>query len=150
MNLPTHEWPIEILLVEDNLSDIRLTEEISSECAMPIRLSVVRDGEEAIAYLQRKGAYASAPRPTLILLDLNLPKKDGLEVLAELKADPSLKRIPVIVLTTSSADQDINNSYDLHANCFITKPVHIDRFITVVESINNFWLKVVKFSQESK
>jgi two-component system, chemotaxis family, response regulator Rcp1 len=149
MSMPTNQGSLEILLVEDNLSDIRLTQEVLGECGLCVHLSVVRDGEEAMAHLRRTGTHAAAPRPALILLDLNLPKKGGLEVLAEVKADPSLRRIPIIVLTTSSAEQDINKSYDLHANCYITKPVQIERFISVVQSINVFWLQVVQFSNES-
>jgi two-component system, chemotaxis family, response regulator Rcp1 len=150
MNVPTTQGPLEILLVEDNLADIRLTEEILNECAVPIHLSVARDGEEAMAHLRRHGPYFAKPRPNLMLLDLNLPKKAGREVLADVKADSSLKRIPVIVLTTSSAEADIHKSYDLHANCYIVKPVHIDRFITVVQSINCFWLQTVKLPKGSE
>jgi two-component system, chemotaxis family, response regulator Rcp1 len=105
---------------------------------------VVRDGEEALACLRRQGRYAGTPRPDLILLDLNLPRKDGREVLAEVKADPDLRRIPIVVLTTSGADRDIIKSYDLHANCYLTKPVQLDEFIAVVQSIKSFWLQIVK------
>jgi two-component system, chemotaxis family, response regulator Rcp1 len=136
--------PIEILLVEDNVGDIRLTEEVLKDCKMLNRLSVVRDGEQVMAYLRREGRYAARPQPDLILLDLNLPKKDGREVLAEIKFDPDLKRIPVVVLTTSSAEQDIIKSYDLYANCYLTKPVQLDEFIAVVRSIEDFWLAIVK------
>jgi two-component system, chemotaxis family, response regulator Rcp1 len=150
MKVPTTQGPLEILLVEDNLGDIRLIEEILGECKVPIHLSVARDGEVAIAHLRRAGGYAAMPRPNLVLLDLNLPKKDGREVLAEVKADPILRRIPVIVLTTSNADRDVDRSYDLHANCYITKPVQIDELITVVESINRFWLQIVQLPSQGE
>jgi CheY-like chemotaxis protein len=142
------EGPLEILLVEDNLGDIRLTEEIFGECEIPIRLNIARDGEEAIARLRGEGTYAATTRPDLILLDLNLPKKDGREVLAELKADLELRRIPVVVMTTSSASSDVIKSYDLHANCYLTKPVEIDEFITVVQSIKSFWLQIVRLPSQ--
>ncbi|MBI4497864.1 MAG: response regulator [Chloroflexi bacterium] len=135
--------PIEILLVEDNPGDVRLTVEALREGKVRNRLSVVMDGEEAVAFLRRQGQYAEAPRPDLILLDLNLPRKDGREVLAEIKADAQLRMIPVVVLTTSKAEQDILMSYHLHANCYITKPVDLDQFIVAVKSIEDFWLTVV-------
>jgi CheY-like chemotaxis protein len=144
MSVPSKTELPEILLVEDNLGDIRLTQEVFKECEVPNRLSVARDGEQAMACLRREGQYAGTPRPDLILLDLNLPKKDGREVLAELKADAALRQIPVVVLTTSSADRDINRSYDLHANCYLIKPVQLDEFIAVVQSIKRFWLQIVK------
>jgi two-component system, chemotaxis family, response regulator Rcp1 len=134
---------IEILLVEDNLGDIRLTREVFKECKVLNNLSVTEDGEEAMAFLRRQGPYAKVTRPDLVLLDLNLPKKSGREVLAELKADPVLRRIPVVVLTTSSAETDILKSYELHANCYLTKPVQLDEFIKVVQSIEDFWLMIV-------
>jgi CheY-like chemotaxis protein len=134
---------IEILLVEDNLGDIRLTREVFKECKVLNNLSVAEDGEEAMAFLRRQGPYAKVTRPDLVLLDLNLPKKSGREVLAELKADPVLRRIPVVVLTTSSAETDIVKSYELHANCYLTKPVQLDEFIKVVQSIEDFWLMIV-------
>jgi chemotaxis family two-component system response regulator Rcp1 len=134
---------IEILLVEDNLGDIRLTREVFKECKVLNNLSVTEDGEEAMAFLRRQGPYAKVTRPDLVLLDLNLPKKSGREVLAELKADPVLRRIPVVVLTTSSAETDIVKSYELHANCYLTKPVQLDEFIKVVQSIEDFWLMIV-------
>jgi two-component system, chemotaxis family, response regulator Rcp1 len=140
--------PFEILLVEDNRGDIRLTEEIFQECGVLTHLSVARDGEEAMACLRREGRYAGTPRPDLILLDLNLPKKDGHEVLAELKADPGLRRIPVVVLTTSSADRDIIKSYDLHANCYLIKPAQLDEFIAIVQSIKSFWLQIVQLPNQ--
>ncbi len=139
---------VEILLVEDNPGDVRLTMEALRENKLRNRLSVVGDGVEAMAYLRRENQYADVPRPDLILLDLNLPKKDGREVLAEIKADEKLKRIPVVVLTTSKADEDIIKTYDLHANCFITKPVELEQFITVVKSIEHFWLAIVKLPPE--
>jgi len=135
---------VEILLVEDNPGDVRLTQEALSEGKMHNRLHVVMDGEAAMAFLHREGEYADVPVPDLILLDLNLPKKDGREVLREIKEDESLRHIPVVVLTTSSADEDILRSYDLHANCYITKPVDFDRFISVVKSIEDFWLTIVR------
>ena len=136
--------PIEILLIEDNLGDVRLTMEALKEGKVSNNLSVVKDGVEAIAFLRQEDKYADAPRPDLILLDLNLPRKDGREVLAEIKQDPDLKRIPVVILTTSQAEQDILKTYDLYANCYITKPVDLEQFITVVRSIETFWLSIVK------
>jgi chemotaxis family two-component system response regulator Rcp1 len=133
----------EILLVEDNPGDARLAQEALKEGRMTSRLKVVVDGVEAMSFLRREGPYAGSPRPNLILLDLNLPRKDGRQVLAELKADEDLRRIPVVVLTTSQAEQDILRSYDLHANCYITKPVDLDRFISVVRSIEEYWCSVV-------
>jgi len=135
---------VNILLVEDNPGDVRLVVESMKESKRPANLRTVKDGIEAMAYLHREGIYANEVRPDIILLDLNLPRKNGKEVLAEIKKDPYLKRIPVIVLTASSADRDILNSYDLYANCYITKPVSLDKFTEVVKSIENFWLTVVK------
>jgi len=135
---------IQILLVEDNPGDVRLTQEALREGKVHNELSVVGDGVDALAFLRREGGFADAPKPDLILLDLNLPRKDGREVLEELKADPDLRRIPVVVLTTSKAEEDVIRSYDLHANCYITKPVDLDQFIHVVQSIEDFWLTVVK------
>ena len=136
--------PIEILLVEDNPGDVRLTIEALKEGRVRNRLSVARDGVEALAFLRRQGPHAQAPRPDLILLDLNLPRKDGREVLAEIKDDAVLRRIPVVVLTTSKAEEDVLRTYDLHANCYITKPVDLEQFIMVVRSIDDFWLSVVR------
>ena len=133
----------DILLVEDNPGDARLAQEALKEGRMSSRLKIVVDGVEAMSYLRREAPFAEAPRPHLVLLDLNLPRKDGRQVLAEMKADPELRRIPVVVLTTSQAEQDVNRSYDLHANCYITKPVDLDRFITVVRSIEEYWCSVV-------
>ncbi|HEY1267644.1 MAG TPA: response regulator [Candidatus Binatia bacterium] len=138
-----------ILLVEDNPGDVRLTMEALKEGKILNEISVAEDGVEAIAYLRRVGKYAEAPRPDLILLDLNLPKKDGREVLEEIKGDTDLKKIPVVVLTTSAAERDILRAYDLHANCYITKPVDLEQFIRVVQSIEDFWLTIVKLPQES-
>ncbi len=144
MRLEEHGRPIEILLVEDNPGDVRLTIEALKEGKVSNNLSVARDGVEALAFLRREGSFSQAPRPDLVLLDLNLPRKDGREVLAEIKVDPLLRRIPVVVLTTSKAEEDILRTYDLHANCYITKPVDLEQFISVVRSIDDFWLSVVK------
>ena len=141
--------PIEILLVEDNPADVRLTQEALKEGKVRNNLHVARDGIEAIEYLRRLGKWAGSPRPDLILLDLNLPRKDGREVLFEIKNDPELKAIPVVVLTTSSAEQDIFKSYTLHANCYITKPVDLEQFVQVVKSIDDFWLTVVRLPSET-
>ena len=135
---------VEILLVEDNEGDVRLTREALTEYRFRNNLSVVRDGVEAMAFLRREGSYAQAHRPDLILLDLNLPRKDGREVLAEIKTDVQLKRIPVVVLTTSMAEEDILKAYNLHANCYVTKPVDFDQFLKVVQAIEEFWLTIVK------
>jgi CheY-like chemotaxis protein len=135
---------IEILLVEDSPGDIRLTIEALKDGKIHNRLSVVNDGVEALAFLRRQGQHAKAPRPDLILLDLNLPKKDGREVLMEIKQEEDLKRIPVVVLSISTAEKDILKTYDLHANCYINKPVDFDQFIDVVKSIEDFWFTVVK------
>jgi len=140
--------PVEILLVEDNPGDIRLTQETLKDSKLLNRMSVVVDGVEAMAFLRREGPYSAATRPDLILLDLNLPKKDGREVLTEIKADESLRRIPVVVLTTSDAQSDILKVYDLHANCYIKKPVDLDQFIEVVKAIEAFWFTIVKLPQE--
>lgn len=135
---------IEILLVEDNPGDVRLTQEALKDSKLRNNLSVVRDGVEAMAFLFREGVFADAPRPDIILLDLNLPRKDGREVLEEIKHDETLRRIPIVVLTTSEDEQDILRSYDLHANCYITKPVDLSRFLTIVKTIENFWFTIVK------
>ena len=136
--------PVEILLVEDNPGDVRLTEEALKEAKVHNNLYVAPDGVEALAFLRREGRHAGGVRPDLILLDLNLPRKSGREVLAEIKADDDLKRIPVVVLTTSDAEQDILASYDLHANCYVAKPVDLEQFIKVVQSIEDFWLSIVR------
>ena len=134
---------IQILLVEDNPGDVRLTVEALRGAKVANELHVVGDGEEAIAYLRNQGSYADAPRPDIILLDLNLPRKDGREVLEEIKSDNELKRIPVVVLTTSKAEEDVLRTYNLHANCYVTKPVDLEKFMVVVKSIDVFWLTVV-------
>ena len=144
MNLRGVSRPVEILLVEDNPDDVALTEEALRVGKVWNNLSVARDGVEALQFLRRTGEYTDAPHPDLILLDLNLPRKDGHEVLAEIKVDDDLKHIPVVVLTTSQAEQDIVNSYALHANCYVTKPVDLDEFIKIVQSIEEFWFTVVK------
>lgn len=136
--------PIEILLVEDSAADIRLTVEALKEGKVKNHLSIARDGEETLDFLRQQNGHENAPRPDLILLDLNLPKKDGREVLQEIKADPNLKRIPVVVMTTSQAEEDIIKAYNLSANCYITKPVDLDKFIAVVRSIEDFWLSIVR------
>jgi two-component system, chemotaxis family, response regulator Rcp1 len=135
--------PIEILLVEDNLGDMRLTQEALKEGKVYSNLHWAKDGVEAIDFLKRQGKFDNVPRPDIILLDLNLPKKDGREVLEEIKTDEDLKRIPVVVLTTSKAEEDVLRSYALHANCYVTKPVDLEKFIVVVQSIDRFWLTVV-------
>ncbi|MCL5099056.1 MAG: response regulator [Candidatus Omnitrophica bacterium] len=142
--------PIEILLVEDSPSDAELTIEALKEAKVFNRLSLVEDGVEAMAFLRRQGPYANAPQPDLIMLDLNLPRKDGREVLAELKADPDLRQIPVVVLTTSKAEQDVLRAYELHANCYITKPVDFRQFMSVVKAIEDFWLTVVTLPQRGR
>lgn len=136
--------PVEILLVEDNLADVRLTQETLKEEKLNNNLNVVNDGVEALAFLRREGQYINAVRPDLILLDLNLPRKDGREVLAEIKNDPDLKTIPVVVLTISEAEKDVLQSYRLYANCYIVKPLDLNQFSMVVKSIQNFWLSIVK------
>jgi chemotaxis family two-component system response regulator Rcp1 len=135
--------PVEILLVEDNPGDVRLTKEALREGKVYSNLHWAKDGVEALEFLRREGPHANAPRPDIILLDLNLPKKDGREVLSVIKNDDALKNIPVVVLTTSKSEEDILRSYELHANCYVTKPVDLDQFIRVVQSIDGFWLTVV-------
>ncbi len=136
--------PIEILLVEDNPGDVRLTREALKEGKVRNNMQVAVDGVDAVEYLKKEGKHSDAVTPDLILLDLNLPKMDGREVLEKIKEDPDLKRIPVVILTTSKAEEDIVISYNLHANCFITKPVDLEQFITVVQSIEDFWMTIVK------
>ena len=135
--------PVEILLVEDNLGDARLTREALKEGKVYNTLHWVKDGVEALDFLRKRGKHTDVPRPDIILLDLNLPKKDGREVLQEIKSDEHLKRIPVVILTTSKAEEDVLKTYSLHANCYVTKPVDLEQFIKVVQSIDNFWLTVV-------
>ncbi len=136
--------PIEVLMAEDNPDDVFLTQEVLKDAKLHINLRVVEDGVAAMAFLRREGKYADVPRPDLILLDLNMPKKDGREVLAEIKADDDLKTIPVVILTTSQAEEDIFKAYANHANCYVTKPVDLDQFIRVVDAIEDFWLTIVK------
>jgi len=140
---------VEILLVEDNPGDVRLTQEALKESDVKSNLYSVMDGADAIKYLTKEGEYANVKKPDLILLDLNLPKKDGKEVLSLIKSDEDLKLIPVVVLTTSNAESDIFKTYDLHANCYITKPVDFNHFIQVIKSIEEFWLNVVRLPSET-
>jgi len=144
MSNPARGEPIEILLVEDSPDDADLTIDALRDGRVRNRVTVVDDGVDAMAYLRREDKYADAPRPDLILLDLNLPRKNGREVLAEIKQDPSLRRIPVVVMTSSDDEKDILTAYNLYVNCYITKPVDLDQFIQVVKSIEHFWLCVVK------
>ena len=145
MNTESGHWqPIEILLVEDNPGDVELTREALETAKVANRLHVVDDGAEAVDFLFRRGKFANAPRPDIILLDLNLPKKDGRQVLSEIKAEPNLAQIPVVVLTTSQAEEDILRAYQLHANCYVTKPVDFNQFLHIVSTIEEFWLSVVK------
>jgi chemotaxis family two-component system response regulator Rcp1 len=142
--------PVEILLVEDNPGDVRLTQEAFKEGKVLNKLHVTRDGVEAMEFLRQKGKYAKTPRPDIILLDLNLPKKDGREVLAEMKTDKDLKRIPVVILTVSQAEEDILKSYNLNANCYIIKPVDLEQFIRAVKLIEDFWLTIVTLPPNGK
>ena len=139
----------EILLVEDSPGDVRLTREALKDAKMYINLHVASDGIVAMAFLNREGEYADVPRPDLILLDLNLPRKDGRQVLEEIKESPSLKSIPVVILTTSASDEDVMRSYQLHANCYISKPVDLEGFLKVITSIDNFWLSIVKLPHKA-
>jgi two-component system response regulator len=141
---------VDILLVEDNPGDVELTKEALKDAKVATHLHVVEDGAAALDFLFKRGQHAHVPRPDLILLDLNLPKKDGREVLAEIKAEPRLANIPVVILTTSQADEDILRAYQLHANCYITKPVDFRQFVHVVQSIEDFWLTVVKLPKNNK
>jgi len=140
---PGEAPPVEILLVEDNPGDYRLTQEALREGKVYNNLHWAQDGVEALEFLHQRGKYANVPRPDIILLDLNLPKKDGRQVLSEIKSDEDLRPIPVVILTTSQAEEDVLRSYDLHANCYVTKPVDLEKFIVVVQSIDRFWLTVV-------
>lgn len=144
MNFDSPPQPIDILLVEDNAADVRLTQEVLTDSKVTNNLSVANDGAEALLRLRQQGKFKGTPRPDLILLDLNLPVKDGREVLAQIKNDPELMAIPVVVLTTSKAEEDIVRTYNLHANCYITKPVDLEQFVTVVNYIEDFWLAIVK------
>ena len=143
-----NECEIEILLVEDNPGDARLTEEAFKESKVRSRLRHLPDGDEALAYLRREGKYAGARRPQIILLDLNLPRLDGRQVLAQIKSDDQLKRIPVIVMTTSQAEEDVLRAYNLYANCYVPKPMDLDAFLRVIRSIEDFWLTIVKLPSE--
>ncbi|HWR57365.1 MAG TPA: response regulator [Thermodesulfovibrionales bacterium] len=145
-----HSKPIDILLVEDNPGDVRLTQEVLKEAKVKNKLYIVYDGVEALAFLHKEGKYKDATHPDLILLDLNLPKKSGHEVLAEIKEDDNLKRIPVVILTVSRDEEDIVRSYNLHANCFINKPVDLNQFLGVVRAIEDFWLTIVKLPPNGK
>ncbi len=151
MNYGLRDWQaIEILLVEDNPGDVELTREALEDAKVANRLNVVDDGADAVDFLYRKGRFANAPRPDIILLDLNLPKKDGRQVLSEIKADADLAQIPVVVLTTSQAEEDILRAYQLHANCYITKPVDFNQFLRIVSTIEEFWLTVVKLPKKPR
>ena len=141
--------PVEILLVEDNPGDVRLTREALREGKVHNNLHVANDGVEALAFLRKEAPFPDATRPDVILLDLNLPRKNGREVLAEIKSDPDLRRIPVVILTTSQAEEDIVETYNLHANCYITKPVDLDQFIKVVQSVKDFWFSIVKLPNDT-
>jgi chemotaxis family two-component system response regulator Rcp1 len=147
MEMPLVET-VNILLIEDNPGDVRLTIEALKDTKLHNHLSVVNDGVEAMAFLRQQAPFLNAPRPDLILLDLNLPRKDGREVLEEIKTDDALKRIPVVILTTSSDEKDILGTYNLHANCYIAKPVDLNQFLTIVKSIQNFWFSIVKLPPE--
>jgi chemotaxis family two-component system response regulator Rcp1 len=146
----TYAGPLEVLLIEDSPGDVRLTREALKDAKVHIHLNVASDGVEAMAFLERQGEFSNAPRPDLILLDLNLPKKDGREVLKDIKESATLGSIPVVILTMSASEADILKSYRLHANCYITKPVNLDGFLKVVQSIDSFWLSVVKLPRERR
>jgi len=149
MSSDSYDWrPIDILLVEDNPGDVDLTREALQGAKVSNRLHVAEDGEQALDFLFRKGHFADAPRPDLILLDLNLPKRDGREVLEAIRADGDLTEIPIVILTTSQADEDVARAYRLHANCYIAKPVSFTKFLRVIEAIENFWLTVVKLPKK--
>jgi two-component system, chemotaxis family, response regulator Rcp1 len=145
MNFESASQSVDILLVEDNAGDVRLTREVLKDSKVSNNLIVASNGEEALACLRKQGKFTNTVRPDLILLDLNLPVKDGRQVLAEIKDDPDLKRIPVVILTTSKAEEDIIKTYNLHANCYVTKPVDLEQFVKVVKSLEDFWLAIVKF-----
>jgi chemotaxis family two-component system response regulator Rcp1 len=150
LNEMTESALLQVLLVEDNPGDVRLTREAFKDAKVHLEMHVVGDGVEAMEFLHRRGKYAGKPRPDLILLDLNLPRKDGRDVLAEIKGDSGLMTIPVVILTTSASDVDIESSYLLHANCYISKPVDMEGFLTVVKSIDDFWLSVVKLPPKER
>jgi len=149
MNSQVAERPMEILLVDDNPGDVRLTAEALKDGEVENRLHTAKDGVEAIAFLRRKGRYTDAPRPDLILLDLNMPRMNGRQVLAEIKEDSALRHIPVVILTGSREMDDIVNTYDMHANCYVTKPIDFEQFIMMVKSITDFWLTIVKLPSEA-
>ncbi|MGH1392962.1 MAG: response regulator [Trichormus sp.] len=146
--MTTNIMPIQVLLVEDNPGDVELTRIALEDSKISVNLNVVEDGVEAMAFLRKQAQYANVPHPDIVLLDFNLPKKDGREVLAEIKTDTNLKRIPVVVLTTSQAEEDIIKAYNLAANCYIAKPVDFDQFVRIVQSIENFWFAIVKLPPE--
>lgn len=146
--MTTNIMPIQVLLVEDNPGDVELTRIALEDSKISVNLNVVEDGVEAMAFLRKQAQYANVPHPDIVLLDFNLPKKDGREVLAEIKTDTHLKRIPVVVLTTSQAEEDILKAYNLSANCYIAKPVDFDQFVRIVQSIENFWFAIVKLPPE--
>ncbi len=146
MHKANHSVPIEVLLVEDNPDDADLTVDALRDGRVHNRVTVVEDGVEAMAYLRREGKYRAAPRPDLILLDLNLPRKNGREVLAEVKQDPDLRRIPVVVMTSSDDEKDVLAAYNLYVNCYITKPVDLNQFLAVIKSIEHFWFSIVKLA----
>jgi len=150
MNFESQPLPVDILLVEDNAGDVRLTQEVLKSSKVRNNLIVASNGQEALQCLRKQGKYAGSVRPDLILLDLNLPVMDGREVLAQIKADSDLKRIPVVILTTSKAEEDILKTYNLHANCYVTKPVDLEQFVKVVKSLEDFWLAIVKFSNHKQ
>jgi chemotaxis family two-component system response regulator Rcp1 len=150
MNNQMRAKPVQMLLVEDNPGDVRLTRETLKDAKLIVDLHVVGDGVEAMAFLHQEGKYASAPHPDLVLLDLNLPRKDGREVLAEIKRDPNLRRIPVVVLTISSAEEDILKSYNLHANAYVNKPLNLEQFAKITKAIEDFWFTVVKLPPNGK
>jgi len=150
MNNQMRAKPVQMLLVEDNPGDVRLTKETLKDAKLMVDLHVVGDGVEAMAFLRQEGKHASAPCPDLVLLDLNLPKKDGREVLAEIKQDPDLRRIPVVVLTISNAEEDILKSYNLHANAYVTKPLNLEQFAKITKAIEDFWFTVVKLPPSGK
>ena len=150
MNMEKMGRPVQMLLVEDNLGDIRLTKETLRDAKVMVNLHVVGDGVEAMAFLRKESKHANAPRPDLVLLDLNLPKKDGREVLAEMKQDPDLRRIPVVILTISNGQEDILKSYNLHANAYVTKPLNLEQFAKIVKAIEDFWFTVVKLPPNGK
>jgi two-component system response regulator len=150
MNNQMRAKPVQMLLVEDNPGDVRLTKETLKNAKLMVDLHVVGDGVEAMAFLRQEGKYASAPRPDLVLLDLNLPKKDGREVLSEIKQDPNLRRIPVVVLTISNGEEDVLKSYNLHANAYVNKPLNLEQFAKITKAIEDFWFTVVKLPPNGK